>query len=71
MVDERVLRRSFMDKKPNLATCDLAEVFSQLEKADSLSLQMAQVEIARIERDRKRQESAEPETLEAPRLYHR
>jgi hypothetical protein len=60
-----------MEKKPNLATCDLAEVFAQLEKADFISLQKAQVEIAR-EQDRKRQE-AESETIEHPdlRLYSR
>ena len=61
-----------MYKKPNLAPCDFAELFSQLERADAISLQQVQAELARMLQDKTRQQSAESETIDAPssRSYH-
>jgi hypothetical protein len=61
-----------MNTRPALASCDLAELFMQLERADAVSLQQVQAELARMLWNKTRQQSAESGTVEAPssRLYH-
>lgn len=51
-----------MDKQTHPAPCDLAEVFSQLERADAVTLRRAQMELARMQKDKvlmQKQESPE------------
>ena len=45
-----------MNKEAHQSPCDLAEVFSQLERADALMLRKVQVEVARMRTDKERQE---------------
>ena len=47
-----------MEQEAHLSPCDLAEVFSQLEKADAVTLRKVQIELARMQKDSERQESA-------------
>jgi hypothetical protein len=45
-----------MIKDVHLSPCDLAEVFSQLERADDVTLRSVQIELARMQKDRERLE---------------
>jgi hypothetical protein len=55
-----------VEKKPNLAPCDLGEVFSQLERADVITLKQAQIELARIRGRKEQSELQETNPAERP-----
>jgi hypothetical protein len=49
-----------MGKDLGLTLCDLVEVFSQLERADAFTLRLVQTELARMRKERERNEYAAP-----------